>query len=390
MHPIPGDPDLVETQAASMKEAAEAMSRAAKTLEAVSNGSEFTSHSTDALKANAGHLHQTMTKAATRYRGTAVALGRFAPVLRAAQDEANAAISALDATDVHGAHWNSEQANAEANALRFNPLAGPSEVAEAEAKAARASEHLQDQQRAAAAAQSRWQAAKDSVDIAGRIAAGQIHDAVGASHLNDPKPKFSWKEFLNRVYDVLDVVSTVISVAAVLLCWVPVVGEILAVAALVVAVLKFTVAAIQVARHERDGRDLLFDGADVVLSIIPGGKALSKLVRMGKTGKLVKALHGEVPPVTRKIFFNTERGVVHRTKTLERGDFGGRFRQAEQRLADPVHPNRTTWFKRQITLREVSGILPEGGFELGKHELFGEIKRRMPAEQPAMAGSGGR
>ena len=152
-----------------------------------------------------------------------------------------------------------------------------------------ASEELSAARRLADDAEQRQQTAKSKIDAcrhsiedAARVAADQILAAVGIVESHNPFVRavsdsvHSGGQWLSDNIDIIDTLSTELSVLALALCWVPIAGQILAGAALVVAGLD----ALGHAYRALNNQEGWGDTAWAAVGFIPAGRILGKLAKV--------------------------------------------------------------------------------------------------------------
>jgi len=138
-----------------------------------------------------------------------------------------------------------------------------------------------------------------AVDWTTRTVVGAI-EWTGRILTGDPA---AWKQLL----DVLKVISTVLSIASLLLGWVPILGQILTIAALVVAVVVLIGTLVLFANGKASGWDLAFAILDTALAVVGArgvtgqlGKALKNAGEQGTKAVLAAAAKKQLQTVVNK------------------------------------------------------------------------------------------
>ncbi|MEI2714935.1 MAG: hypothetical protein V9G04_17010 [Nocardioides sp.] len=221
--PLPGDPQLVASEAQRMLKFADRMQEAAATLRKLTNTQEYRSDAVEALRNNAADLALVMEKSRDRYHETGSALATYATSLNHAQQRASQAIGARGATDVVGA----ARDVAEAKATTLNPLLSPEERAEANAALHRSKARLGEQQGAYDRANGEYAAAQAEVEEAARKAMSRIKMANDRGIKDSFMDNFKgFKEkylqpALEAITKVLSVVGDILTVVGIVVALVP-------------------------------------------------------------------------------------------------------------------------------------------------------------------------
>lgn len=273
--PVPGDPSTVAAGGRDYLDVADAIGSAKNTLHTIDLGDFVVSEAVDALQDTAHKVADSIGKAEARYRAAGEALIAYAPVLEQAQtDSASALALARSATEAadgadqqrrHYLHLSTTESDP-AQALQYKNLADTSESDAADA------------QRTLTAAQDQLSQATSARDRAAESAIDGIHAITEHDGLHD-----SWwdnwgKNLVEAITDIAGWVSSIAGVLALCVCWIPVVGQALAAALLIVAGVAAIVNAIGnvvlAATGDRSWTTALISIAGAVLAVVGLGGAV--------------------------------------------------------------------------------------------------------------------
>jgi hypothetical protein len=223
--PVPGDPDRVEQLGSHYQRVASAISDAATKLCRIADHQDMHSEAVDAFRDTAREVADGISRAHERYDGVGRALTGYAPELRDAQSESAAALM-----QAKQAEEDLATANRLANAAQARIHAAP-EGADttadrgADRRALTAADTAGDD---LAAARRRLRRAMDARDAAGHRAMRLVEDVKDSGDLND-----SWwdnwgAKIVKVIVKIADIVAVVAGVLALLVGWIPVIGQALA------------------------------------------------------------------------------------------------------------------------------------------------------------------
>lgn len=229
--PVPGDPDLVRRGGQSYLDTARTIDSTVRGLRTLDlNGT--VSEAIDALGETARTVADDIAKAEARYRATGNALVTYSATLAAAQDDSLAALrraqaaqgDAADAQQERRRYLHlSEDATDPAEALRYETLADSAGTDARHASAAAGAAH----QDILDAARRRDRAAESARDDIENTTSG---DDLGDSWWDD------WgKDVLSVITDVAGTIAGIAGILALVVSWIPVIGQALAAALLLVA-----------------------------------------------------------------------------------------------------------------------------------------------------------
>jgi hypothetical protein len=261
--PLAGDPLAVRRAAGRYADVAETIRTAARRLREIAEQPSDLSEAVDAITSKAREVAEQIDRARGRYAEVGRALGAYAVRLDAAQSAAHAAIRSgrLAADDVDGAAARvTAAAAALASAAPEEVLLRTRELAEAEADVEFARRRLD-------AAQADMRRAADARDAAALAAVETVRDAM-RDGLDDGWWQDWGQAVLTTIAAVADVVANVCGLLALASCWVPGLGEVFALAALLAAAVKLA-ADVVLATAEDDVTwgDVVWDAA----GLLPGG-----------------------------------------------------------------------------------------------------------------------
>ncbi|GAA4287929.1 hypothetical protein [Georgenia daeguensis] len=283
--PVPGEPGVVRDGGQQYVEVADAIGRAADRLRGLELGVHI-SEAVDALAENATQIADKISQAQGRYRETGEALLDYAPILARAQEESELAWQSASTA---------RAAEEEASAQRTYYLslaegADPEQRVRYENLAESAAGDAAGAARQLDAARAQVDDAVSMRDRAADSAADRIEHTTGGDGLDD-----SWwddwgADVLAVVTDVAGWVSTVAGVLAIAVAWIPVVGQALAAALLVVAGVAAVVNAIGnivlASTGERSWVDAGISILGAALSVVGLGGAARVLGKVAAAGRI--------------------------------------------------------------------------------------------------------
>ena len=229
--PVPGNPDDVRRGGLSYLDIARTIDDTARGLRTLDLDSTV-SEAIDALAETARTVADDIAKAEARYRATGNALVSYSAALASAQDDSLAALHRAQAAEGHAADAQQERrrylrlaedAADPAEALRYENLADGAGI---------------DARQASAAANTAHQDILDAArrrDAAAESARDDIENTTSGDDLGD-----SWwddwgKDVLSVITDVAGAIAGIAGILALVVSWIPVIGQALAAALLLVA-----------------------------------------------------------------------------------------------------------------------------------------------------------
>lgn len=231
--PVPGSPDGLENGATHYARIATSIGAASISLTDVETMDGFDSDAVRELSARAKEVRESIDKVQARYDKASSALGTYATELRAAQGTADGALAdAVEQDKIYHAAkddeswWRTQANNAQSEGD--------------EGRASRYRGHADDEAQIAVAALNSISALRDGAlasaitrrDTAAEGAMGSF-DELTDDGLNDGW----WQDWGSKVVGVISkvasIVASVAGVLALVLCWVPVIGQALAAIALI-------------------------------------------------------------------------------------------------------------------------------------------------------------
>lgn len=271
--PVPGDPAAVRLGGHSYLDTAGTIDRTVQGLRALDlNGT--ISEAIDALGETARGVADDIARAEARYRATGNALVAYASALEDAQDASLAALRRAQGaqTDAAGAQQDRRRylslaggASDAADALRYERLADDAGTDARQASAL------------AGAARDDILVAASRRDRAAEAARGEIENTTSGDDLGD-----SWwddwgKDVLAVITDVAGAIAGIAGILALVVSWIPVIGQVLAAALLLVAGIAAVINAIGnivlAATGERSWGEAIVSIIGAALSVIGLGAA---------------------------------------------------------------------------------------------------------------------
>ena len=242
--PIPGDPDTVRRGGRDYQETARQIGRAAASLNAIEAGGQV-SLAVDAVMERKTETMDDISRAQDRYRITGEALEEYADTLAAAQETADTALARATTA-------RRDKESAQTSKRVYLNLAADEDDEDAARRYRQLVDDFEDSIDAADAtirqAQADIDQAKTTRDTAAEKAASRIQQITSSDGLNDTW----WDDWGAKLTELLDKISAIAGILALVVAFIPIIGQALAAVLLVVtavtaiasAVLK-TVAAAQ-------------------------------------------------------------------------------------------------------------------------------------------------
>ena len=259
--PVPGDPATVRAAGDEYAVVARAIELAAARLRQIADLSANRSDAVTAVSEQATTVADEIDRARERYATVGRVLGEYAWRLdRAQADSVQALHDAQNAehalTSAQDRVWRTTSAVDDAPADADLVLLGRALTSAREDRA--------DAEHRLAAAREALAAAVQLRDQAGDRAADAIRDAVRADGLRD-----SWwddwgSQLFHAVSDVAGAVASIVGILALVLCWVPVIGQALAVVAAIATAIKLIADLVLWMNDEATLEDLGWDVFDLV------------------------------------------------------------------------------------------------------------------------------
>jgi uncharacterized protein YukE len=284
-NPIVGDPSRIGALAQQLNGTASTLKTQADRLRAVSTEQFWKGDAATEFTHIKDKLPPLLDKVIKRYSAVGEALAKYAPDLQQSQESAQRALLAY--REAKG-----QQLTAQTNATQYNQLRQQSVLQNRPFQwtGGDPTSQLGNANQAVSNAIRMMTDAMDSRDAAASTCGGRIRDAIDDDLKNDDsfwgKLKKIGKKIvdaLEKIAPVLRKVAAVLGVAAALLCWVPVLGEVLAGAALVVSAASLAVdLTLKAAGRNVSWGDVAMDA----IGVIPFGKAarLAKAARPAAEG----------------------------------------------------------------------------------------------------------
>lgn len=285
--PVPGDPYTVRVAGLDYIDIADAIQDAATKLRKLDEIGDV-SKATEELRDKAKSVADNISKAHDRYRATGEALRDYAPKLEHAQDESLAALhdaqnAQADADDAatSKAHYLklADESDDPDEVLKYTNLAKDGSAASAaNAKLTAAKGRLHD--------------ATSARDKAADAASDEIKDITDHDGLKD-----SWwddwgADLLKIITEVAGWISAIAGILALLVCWIPVIGQALAgillIIAAVAAVINAVGSLILAATGEMSWTDAIIAVVGAVLSCVGLGGAAKALTGAAKVATVAE------------------------------------------------------------------------------------------------------
>ncbi|PZU47565.1 MAG: hypothetical protein DI566_05370 [Microbacterium sp.] len=292
--PVPGDPDLVRRGGQSYLDIARTIDSTARGLRTLDLDSTV-SEAIDALGETARTVADDIAKAEARYRATGNALVTYSAALAGAQDDSLAALQRAQAAQGDAADAQqerrrylrlSEDATDPADALRYETLA---DSAGTDARHASAT--------AGAAHQDILDAARRR-DRAAETARDDIENTTSGDDLND-----SWwddwgKDVLSAITDIAGTIAAIAGILALVVSWIPVIGQALAAALLLVAGIAAVINAIGnivlASTGDRSWGEAIVSIIGAALAVVGLGGAARVLGNLAMAGRINAQAAAEV------------------------------------------------------------------------------------------------
>lgn len=267
---LSGEPASLKTYATRYLTLADAIQSASAALKAVGEGSDnMLSAAVNEVRGKAKNGADDIGQAESRYRTTAQALLTYASALEDAQAKAKEARS--DHESASGSH-----AAAQAKADEFEDKAqvpGADQAADS-LSASTWSTQASNLATSMGAAQTKYNEAVADKEKAGNTAADAIERVVSDDGISD-----SWWD---KLVDFCEKIGDWVAIAALLLSWVPILGQVLLAVAAIISIIKLIDSLIKFANGEMSLGEVVAAAVGVVLSIV-GGKALMVAMKGLKT-----------------------------------------------------------------------------------------------------------
>lgn len=271
--PIPGDADRVRATGDRYTEVALAIQTAADGLKQIAAIDGMVSNAVDAIREEAAKLESDIRGAKQRYSDVGAALKAYSGELAGAQADAVTALEAARAAQ--GAIDEAQRTLSIANADIYDAQRDDDDEALTEATRRRnqARADLNDADYALSRARGDLDDAIARRDSAAAVAMGAIESTTSSDNLNDGAWEDFWSGFLNGTSEIFGTIAAVAGIAALVLCWVPVIGQALAVVALVAGAVALIADIVLLSQGEGSWEKVIW-GAVGVLSF-GAGRALS-------------------------------------------------------------------------------------------------------------------
>lgn len=302
---LSGEPASLKTYATRYLSIADAIQSASAALKAVGEGSDsMVSLSVDAIRAKAKTGGEDIAQAESRYRTTAQALLTYSTALEAAQDKAKEARA-----DHETAKGNQTAAQAKADEFADKALVPGADQA-GDSRSATAWENQASLLASSVgAAETKYNEAVADKEAAGNIAADAIEQIISDDGISD-----SWWD---KLVDFCEKIGDWVAIAALLLSWVPILGQVLLAVAAIISIIKLIDSLIKFASGEMTLGEVVAAAVGVVLSIV-GGKALMVAIKGLKTlrkgSKAIKAANKAAERVAKG---KTGKKAVKKTEKIQ-------------------------------------------------------------------------
>ncbi len=293
--PVPGDPDRVEAAGTRYTTVAVAIETAADGLEQIAQIDAMVSNAVDAIREEAAKVASDIRTARQRYEEVGAALVAYARELRGAQSDAVAALER--ARRAQSAIDEAQQALNVASADLDDARRDDDDeaVTEATRRRNRARSDLSDGDVELSRARADLDDAVARRDSAAAVAQAAIGTVTSGDHLNDGAWEDFWSGFLHATSEIFGTIAAVAGIAALVLCWVPVIGQALAVVALVAGAVALLADIVLLTQGEGSWEKVIW-GAVGVLSFGAGralasaaslsGRAAQATARLQSAGNL--------------------------------------------------------------------------------------------------------
>lgn len=300
---LSGEPASLKTYATRYLNLANAIQSAASALKAVGEGSDsMISAAVNEVRGKAKKGGEDIGQAESRYRTTAQALLTYADALEDAQTKAKEARDEYESAQ--GSH-----ATAQAKADEFNDKAlvpGAEQAADAKSASTWGNE-ASGFASAMSSAQTKYNQAVADKEKAGNTAADAIQNVIANDGIRD-----SWWD---KLVDWCEKIGDWVAIAALLLSWVPILGQILLAVAAIISIIKLIDSLIKFAKGEMTLGEVVAAAVGVILSII-GGKA----IMVGIKGLKSLQAGNKLARATRKADANTGSRSARQAQNKAQGD----------------------------------------------------------------------
>ena len=230
---MPGDPAALTQQAIEHGEVATHIRLAAESLGELGNDSSMQSLAVDTVRGRAVALGNALEKARARYLAVARALNAYASALRHAQEAADALLARARATQQSLDEATQQRLRAAIllRDLEDDPAADPADVRTTSNRLTSARTAVDEAELRLAGLREELEAIKQERDAAAQRAIDLITEARANDGLDDGWWEDWGLEVATQVSDVAGKVATITGTAALVLCWVPILGPALALTA---------------------------------------------------------------------------------------------------------------------------------------------------------------
>lgn len=234
--PVPGDPVAVRVAGQDYQQVAQAINSAAGALEQIASIEGNVSYAVDEIRQKATDVAGDIRRAYDRYDRVGAALVEYASALDSAQVESEAALR--DAQNAQ--HAIDSAGTTIASASRsLNDAVDEDEKTLHQNRLDRARHARDDAEIQLAAARRRLDDAVALRDSAARTAGDKVHDITGSDGLRDSLwDNLNLGAICSVISDIAGLVASVAGILALVLCWVPVLGQALATVALIASAVK--------------------------------------------------------------------------------------------------------------------------------------------------------
>lgn len=291
--PVPGDPAQVEQAGRRYQEVADVILATARQLESISELSATDSQAVGEVRERAGRTAEEIYKAKSRYESVGSALVEYAAALRAAQESSLEALSsgqsaqrAVDdaSMEVTRAQWAVEEALT------------PEEQTHARWRLRRARNARDDAEVAVSRARTALDEAVAMRDQAAARAMNAIRAVTDADGLNDGWWENWGRSVATAVSHVAGLVAQVAGVLALVLCWVPILGQALAAVALVAGAVALVADVVLLMAGEGSWSDVIWGIVGVASFGV--GRAFSVVAR-ASSARVTGLVHKQIRSLTR-------------------------------------------------------------------------------------------